>query len=133
MKIKTFLIAFLTATFISAGAFAENNEEIGIGCNGKTVTYNDDGTVTLTWDDWDEGTTYNSLEEMYMDLYGFVPAATLAESGLGQYFNISSPNNNSNQSHNGLDRPRGRLIYSVKEATEVTKEGAVNKVRLRYR
>ncbi len=51
---------------------------------------------------------------------------------LDEMFNITSPNNSSNN-QNGLNRQRGRLIYSVKEANEVAKDGSVNKVRIRYR
>ena len=137
MKIQTFLIAFLTTVLISASAQADpigpgDFGGDGIQCSGKTYTYNADGSVTVKWDWDDEGVTYDSMDDYYMDVYGFIPPKTFAEGGFDQMFNITSPNNSSNN-QNGLNRQRGRLIYSVKEANEVAKDGSVNKVRLRYR
>ncbi|MBR6408891.1 MAG: hypothetical protein IKS23_01430 [Alphaproteobacteria bacterium] len=136
MKIQTFLIAFLTIVLISASAQAGIAQVDfggdGIQCSGKTYTYNADGSITVKWDWDDEGVTYDSMDDYYMDVYGFIPPKTFADGGFDQMFNITSANNSS-QNQNGLSRQRGRLIYSVKEANEVAKEGSVNKVRLRYR
>ena len=131
MKRRFFIIALLTAVFVSANAWAGYRDD-GIHCEGKTITYNDDGTVTVKWDWDDEGTTYDSIDDMYLDFYGFLPPKTLAESGYDQYFNISSPNNNSSNNNNGSVKQRGRLIYTVKEATEIAKDTG-NTVRLRYK
>ncbi len=103
--------------------------------NSQTVTfaYNDDGTITVTVQDSDY--TFDSAEEAYEYIFGFVPVINLAES---EYANWEIPSgfslpSSSSSSSSGLDRQRGRLIYTVREANEVAKEGSVNKFRLRYR
>ena len=142
MKIQTFLIAFIITFLISAASFAEYGDD-GIECDGKTITYNDDGSVTLKWD-WDEeGTTYASVEEMYMDWYGFLPPLTWEEGGYDEMFNTALNNNSSSQSGgngsgsntgaNGSSARQYRRIYTVKEANDVSKDGSVNKIRLRYK
>lgn len=132
MKIRTFLITLFATILVSANVWAEALEEVGIGCNGKTITYNDDGSVTVSWDEWGEEVTYASIDDLYMDFYGFLPPKTFAEGGFDQMFNIALPNNNSSNNNNGSVKQRGRLIYTVQEATEIAKDTG-NKVRLRYK
>ena len=127
MKAKIFILTLLSLVCFSVGICYADDD---IGCGRKTISYNDDGSVTLKYEGDEEGITYNSLNDMYMSLYGFVPPLTLEESGYKQMFNISSTSHNSSI---GSNKTRGRLIYSVQEANEVTKEGTVNRVRLRYK
>ncbi len=130
MKMKFFMISLFAALLFSVNVKAEEGDD-GIWCGGQTFIYNDDGTFTIRWDGGYEE-TYDSLDDYYTEKYGYLPDKNLADTDFITIFGISLPNNNPGQS-NGLDRPRGRLIYTVQEASEITKEGAINKVRLRYR
>ncbi len=128
MKIKLFMTALLaTIFFTSMNAKAWYNGEI---CEGNLVfTYNSDGSITVKDDYANEEVTYDSLDSLYMAMYGFIPPKTLAENETAQRLNIPMPNNNSNSSN----KRRGRLIYTVQEANEVSKDGSVNKFRIRYK
>ncbi len=130
MKMKFFMISLFAALLFSVNVKAEEGDD-GIWCGGQTFIYNDDGTFTIRWDGGYEE-TYDSLDDYYMEKYGYLPDKNLEGSDLALMFGITLPQNSSN-SGNGLNRPRGRLIYTVQEASEITKEGAINKVRLRYR
>ena len=118
----------MSLTLFASNALAEGS----VGCNGKSFTYNADGTVTVTTD-WGDEYIYASWEEAYMDIYGFIPAKSWEEGGFDTYFNVNHSNNNSSNSNNsGSVKQRGRLIYTVKEATEVAKDTG-NTVRIRYK
>ena len=128
---KLFLISCLFTSLFALKAFADN----GIECFSKTFVYNDDGTVsvvaTTDWDTTIEG-VYNSKEEAYMAVYGFIPAISWEAGGFDAYFNVNYPTGQTPLNNNGSVKQRGRLIYTVKEATEVTKDTG-NKVRIRYK
>ncbi|MBR6408879.1 MAG: hypothetical protein IKS23_01370 [Alphaproteobacteria bacterium] len=130
MKMKFFMISLFAALLFSVNVKAEEGDD-GIYCGGQTFIYNDDGTFTIRWDGGYEE-TYDSLDDYYTEMYGYLPDKNLADTDLMTMFNISLPNNSS-QSQSGLNRQRGRLIYTVKEANDIAKEGSINKVRLRYR
>ena len=99
--------------------------------SGTVFTHNEDGTVTVSY--WWGDEVFDSAEEAYEYIFGFIPALNLADSEYAGWITLSSANNSSPSSSSGLDRQRGRLIYTVKEANKVAKEGAVNKIRLRYK
>lgn len=130
MKRRNFLIALCAMFLLSTNAWSAEVGDDNIWCGGQTFTYNDDGSVTVTWDGWDEGTTYDSLDDLYESLYGDAPR-NLEGSDLALMFGITLPQNSSN--NNTSVKHRGRLIYTVQEATEVAKEGSVNRFRLRYK
>ncbi|MBR6408813.1 MAG: hypothetical protein IKS23_01040 [Alphaproteobacteria bacterium] len=140
MKKEKFLIAFILSLFISSSVFAAcstdgtYNEETGEFTKGEVqLTYGEDGSVTVQYTSWGEEIvqTYDSVEDMLFDFYGFRPEMTLSQDiqNIMSGGNQQNASNNSNSSH----KIRGRLIYTVQEADAVAKEGSVNKVRLRYK
>ena len=142
MKLKFFIMNLFAAFLFSTVVFAEDNGN-NIRCDGKIFTYHDDGSVTLKWEWNGEETTYASVEEMYMDWFGFIPPLTWEEGGYDEMFNTALNNNSSSQSGgngsgsntgaNGSSARQYRRIYTVKEANDVSKDGSVNKIRLRYK
>lgn len=139
MKMGKFLIVFILSLFTSFSVFAACstdgtfNEETGEFTKGEVqLTYGEDGSVTVQYTSWGEEIiqTYDSVEDMLFAFYGFRPEMTLSEDIRNL---MSGGHNNNSNSSNASSKTRGRLIYTVEEANEATKEGAVNKIRLRYK
>ncbi len=123
--IKNILFTFFATFLLGIGCA---RAESSIMCSSVSFTYNDDGSVVASTRRGD--TTYASAEEAYLAVYGVVPTMTIEETGYDTLFGLNNSSNNSSSSSN---KHRGRLIYTVQEANEVAKDGAVNKVRLRYK
>ena len=124
MKKHIFLTAFFLSLMTSTMALAEDDNPFS--CNeGTGFTYHADGSVTVTTPWWGE-TEYESLEDALEAVFGFVPDLNIENS---KYNNIvpNAPSNNSSSV-----KQRGRLIYTVREATELSKPTG-NKFRLRYK
>ncbi len=124
MKKILLLICFLSTLVLPAVSSAEQR----IFCGRHDIVYNDDGTVSV-WRYQNE-TVYDSLDDMFLSLFGYIPPKTIGESG---YADLTSWNKDSLNNNSSSSKPRGRLIYTVEEANEAAKEGAVNKVRLKYK
>ena len=127
MKKSIFLTAFILSLAATTSVYAVALDN-PFSCNeGTSFIYNDDGTVTVT--QWGNSTTYDSTEDAYTAVFGFVPPLTIEESGYASLV----PGNSNNNNTSGSNKHRGRLINTVQEATEAAKDVSENKDRLRYK
>ena len=115
----SFLLALMLPTISSA--------EQRIYCGRRDIVYNEDGTVSV-WR-YDSEQVYDSLDDMFLDRFGFIPSRTLGESG---YADLTSWNKGSSNNNSSSSKQRGRLIYTVEEASEASKDTG-NTVRIRYK
>lgn len=123
MRMKRFLV-FLLLFCSFAGAVSA--EEKYIDCNRKSFTYNEDGTVTVNT--WRGDETYDSAEEAYIAVYGFVPSLKISDSELNGLFQSANEQNSSSSNSNG----RIKKIYTVEEATRLSKPTG-NRFMVRYK
>ena len=123
MKKILLLVSFLAVLMFAFISSAEQR----IFCGRHDIVYNEDGTVSV-WR-YDSEQVYDSIDDMFMDLLGYIPPKTIKESG---YADLTSWNKGSSNNNNTSTKTRGRLIYTVQEATEITKDTG-NTFRLRYK
>lgn len=124
MRLKYFVLSLILSSLIAFNSFAGKM----IDCYQANVSYDAQGHVTLTDDDGNVMGTYDSEEAMLADVFGLNVSSNW-NNVLKSFNNNYNPSNNSNASA----KPRGRLIYSIQEATDAAREGSVNRVRLRYK
>ncbi len=112
------ILSFICVCFFAAAALSRcYNEDF-------SFEYGENGGVTVKNMAGETVATYDSMDALLLDKFGFVPPLTVDMNK----FNMAN-----NNSSNGSGKTRGRLIYTVEEAMEVVKDGTVNKVRLRYK
>ncbi len=121
---KILLLCLLFTLSLPSTVLAEQR----IYCGRHDIVYNEDGTISV-WR-YENETVYDSLDDFFMEKYGFIPSRTLGESG---YADLTSWNRDSSSNNSSSHKQRGRLIYTIQEANEVAKDGTTNKVRLRYK
>ncbi len=125
MRLKYFVLSLIVSSLISFNSFAAQM----IDCYQANVSYDDQGRVTLTDDNGNIMGTYDNTEAMLADVFGLNISANWND----VLTNFNNSYNSSNSSSSSSSKTRGRLIYSVEEANAAVRDGAVNKIRLRYK
>ncbi len=117
MKIKILVAIFVLGCFVC-------NQSVA--CNDMNIEYGDGGGVTVKNYNGEVVGTYENIDDMFLQMFGYIPEMQLSESSM------TPPSNHNTTSSSSSNKQRGRLIYTVKEAESLSKPTG-NKFRIRYK